>query len=340
MKQAGRHGKFAWVAIAVALVTVPSLSAPCLAQTASAQIKAETTQLRQLLTALKLSDNETSSLTAQLNLIDQAAQSGNLYFGINVLQRGWVELNTNEYAKSKAEVEKQGLAAFESEWLRLGQELDAKRRQLVSNAAMPAAVQVLIESSLTQVQPYYQSGRLYGRNTTIGAGLYYLGRAPANLDFALFCQHLKFPQSRAAPRLRNLDEQLEELEAATIKGFQDPANESKQSTFIQINSTLKMARELNAEQRYAGALKCYLDALLEFRAVNAAVPDLEARETLKKEAAGLRDRLVAAKSDQSIGVLYAEMALAAKSDAGLRRAAVIVAQILPDYLKLQGELKR
>jgi hypothetical protein len=324
------------IALAIGLSHFTSVRA----QTASEQIRGEGARLRRLLAALKLSDNETFSLTAQLNLIDEAAQSGNLYFGINVLQRGWVELNTNEYAKSKAEVEKQGLAAFESEWLRVGQELDAKRRQLVPNARVPAAVQALIESSLTQVQPYYQSGRLYGRNTTIGAGLYYIGRAPANLDFALFCQRLKFPQSKAAPRLRSLDEQLEALESAAIKGFQDPANESKQSTFIQINSTLKMARELNAEKRYAGALKCYLDALLELRAVNATVPDLEARESLKKEAAGFRDRLVAAKSDQSIGVLYAEMALAAKSDAGLRRAAVIVAQILPGYLKLQGEMKQ
>ena len=311
----------------------------CAAQKVGDQIGAENAGLRKLLTNSMLPTERTNELLTQLRSIDEASQSGNLFQAMYQLQHVRIELMTEAYLKSKSEVEKGGAAAFEVEWKRLGRELTAREKQLVirGNAQLPAAVRALAESSLTQVQPYYQSGLLYGRNTTIGDGLYYLGLARANLDFALFCQQLKFEQPKPAPKLRPIQVPLEALEAAAIKAFQDPSNATKQRRFIEINSTLKMARELQAERRYAGALKTYLDALLAFGTVKMALPNAETTTQLRKRAEELRARLTTAASDQTIGLIYLELALSAKSEAEMKRAAVIVEQVVPGYLDAQGE---
>jgi hypothetical protein len=313
----------------------------CVAQTAAAQITAENAHLKQALPTLGLSATDTAAYAQQLKLIDTATQSGNLFQGMYYLQRARVELMTFEYVQSKADVEKQGTAAFENEWRRVGQELAMKERLLATktNLSLPAAVKAMVESSLTQVQPYYQSSRLYGRNTTIGDGLYYLGVAPANLDFALFCQQLKFEKPKSAPKLGSIETEISALEAAAVKAFQDPDNTEKQRAFIQISSTLKMARELNEEKRFAGALKTYLDALLDFGLVRASAPDAERSAELKKEAAKFRTLFSSSPTDQTIGLIYIEMALAADGDLGLQRAAVIVEKLLPSYLKSLSEIK-
>jgi hypothetical protein len=276
---------------------------------------------------------------ARCDLIDKAVAAGSLLQAMYVLQRLQIELKTQEYVASKSIVKKQTLAGFEAEWRRLGRELAAKQKSptLRMNARLPAALRALAEASLTQVQPYYQAGLLYGRNTTVADGLDYLGLALANLDFALFCHQLRFEAPKQPPKLLPIHTALESLEVAAIKAFQDPSNAEKQRRFIEINSTLKMARELNAERRYEGSLKTYLDALLNFGLVNAAVPDSETTARLRKRAEELRTRLIAAATDQSIGLIYLELALAAKSEAEMRRAAVIVEQVLPGYLQSQGE---
>jgi hypothetical protein len=53
--------------------------------------------------------------------------------------------------------------------------------------------------------------------------------------------------------------------------------------------------------------------------VNTPLPDESYRKVSKEYATALRARLLAGKSDDSIGVLYLEMALAARSDVGFKR---------------------
>jgi len=319
--------------IVPALLLLPYIAQ---AQTAGEQIGAESARLRQLLPTLKLAEDQVTAYNTALSVIDTAVKTGNLFQAMTYLQRSRVELMTFEYLRDHADLEKQGMAAFENEWTRVGRELAAKEKSLATNktATLPAAVRALIESSLTQVQPYYQSGRLYAQNTTINSGLYYVGLAPAHLDFALFSQQLRFERPKPARKLKSIGPQIESLEQSAIKAFQDPNNATKQRSFIVINSSLKMARELNAEKRYAGALKCYLDALLEFGLVDAAVPD---SATVKSQAEALRTRLNAAASDETIGLTYLEIAVAAQSEAALKRAGVIVQKVLPGYLKAQAE---
>ena len=308
----------------------------CQAETAGDQVKGHTGRLRQLLAKLNLSVDEAAGFRRELDLIDTLVSSGNLFQGIDYLQHTSVELNTYEYVRSKARVALEGINAFENEWKRVGHELDSKQKEILENGNpnLPAAVTALIECSLTQVQPYYKSGLLYGRNTTIDAGLYYVGLAPSNLDFALFCQRLKFPNPNPSTKLRSIEPELEALAVAVTKAFQSSVKPNNERAFIEINSKLKMARELNAERRYAGALKTYLDALLYFGSINGSVPELTV-EALKKQTNELRTRLTASPNDETIGLIYIEMVLSAKSDAEMNRGAIIIEQVLPSYLKSQ-----
>jgi hypothetical protein len=61
---------------------------------------------------------------------------------------------------------------------------------------------------------------------------------------------------------------------------------------------------------------------------------------LKGKADELHLQLDRSSGDQSIGLLYVELAQTAKSDAALKRAAIIIEQVLPAYLKFQGETKQ
>src|SRR5436853_340441 len=85
-----------------------------------------------------------------------------------------------------------------------------------------SAFSAFIEQQRIRVQPFYQSGKLYGQNTTIGNAVYYLGLSESITDFAIFCQQLRFPDLKPAPKLRSLDAELSQLESETLKVYEQP----------------------------------------------------------------------------------------------------------------------
>jgi hypothetical protein len=269
------------------------------------------------------------------------------------LQAAWAEVQTREYLNAKSAIGKEGsTGAFESEWKRLGLVLDEKEKQLAGNTwrRSPAAVRALAESSLTQVRPYYQSGRLYGLNTTIDDGLYYLGLSPALLDYALFCQSLTFGQASPELKLAPLSDALAGLESDTLHSFRRAEadgryqqNDTQRLRYIRANVTLKMAAELNQEKRTAGALHKYLEAMLYLGLADSATQGDVSR--LKSQSEALAARLNNPRFDHSIGRLYWEMAQAALRRAEAeqpggeeqKRASVILEKVLPAYFKLCGD---
>ena len=113
-----------------------------------------------------------------------AARNDRVLLSLYLLQPLQVAIMTSDYHQSKAEVIKAGKEAFENEWKTLGEQLTLKEQTFKSQPVhIPAAVLALAEASLTQVHPYHQSGRLYALTRSIDEGMYYLGRAPASLEF-------------------------------------------------------------------------------------------------------------------------------------------------------------
>ena len=315
--------------------------------TASEQISAEVSRLKQLLPSLNLPEDEAKQYSDGLARVETVLRSGRVLLSFYYLQAPHINLMTYVYQKSKADVAKQGREAFEAEWQKLGQQLAAKEKLITPESLenMTAAARAITEAALGQVHPYYQSGRLYGLNTTFDNGLYYLGRAPAFQELALYSQQLHLTPPHAALKLRSLEPELSALEAETLAAYQQSADKDLRP-FITTNVTLKVAGELNQGKLYFGALLKYLDASLALKLLKATPPNEEQQAALKKQHEAFGKQLSLGKTDHSLGLIYWEMAQRALQPApedtigpeDLKRAAVVINEVLPRYFKVTAKV--
>src|SRR5262245_12107270 len=220
--------------IIIPLGVIAQLSLVSLGDQAGAPIVTEAVRLKSVLASLKLPAAEQETFTAQFSRIERAAQAGRVFLSLYLLQQPAAVLPAYEYQKAKTEVEKGGMEAFEQEWRRLGSELAEKERRLTTapERQVPQVVKAIIERSLTQVQPHYQSGRLYGQQTTVDSGLFYLGLAKAQLEFAIFCRNLTVAATGATAPLRSLAPELEGLEKEALQAYRRLGATDRQNTFI------------------------------------------------------------------------------------------------------------
>jgi hypothetical protein len=310
---------------------------------ASKAILAETRRVQTVLAGLNLSGSEQESYAAQLSRVERAAQSGHVYFSLHVLQTVAPILSGYAFQQAQAVSAPGGMPAFEQVWQRLGGELAARQRQLKRPRRLPLAVQAVLERALTQVQPNYQSSRLYAQQTNVANGQFYLGLAQAELDFALFCHGLKFDSAGTPPPVRSLAPDLAALEREVLLAYRQAGASDQQGTFIRLNASLKVAQDLEHERLYRGAWLQTLEvwrALLPVKTKSAGPPSAEA---LQAESEALRARLTQGHTDHSLGWLYWQMAQAAlargKAD-DLPPAQVILQQVLPRYFQFQTRSKR
>jgi len=309
-----------------------------------ASIAAEAIRLKGVLASLKLPDADSETYAGHFSRVERARRSGHVFLSLFLLHPSAATLPAIEYQKAKADVSKGGLEALEREWRRLGGELAEKERRLTAAPVrrLPLVVQAMLERALTQVQPHYQSGRLYGQQTTIDAGLFYLGRAKAQLDFALFCRGLDVVASGAAPSLRSLAPELEELEREVMQSYRRLGAADQDNTFVRINASLKVAQDLERERRFGGALLQYLEVFRALEALNSMPAESLTPEALKSLSESFRTQLSGGKTDHSGGWLYWQMAQAAleSGDANdLKQAAVILYHVAPRYFKYMASLK-
>ena len=312
------------------------------ALTPGEQVLNEARRLEARVNSLSLSENETKLYTDGLKRVQVTARNDRVLLSLYFLQPLQLAVMTNDYHKAKADIIKKGTEAFESEWKSLGEQLNLKEQRFKSQAApFTAAVLALAEASLTQVHPYYQSGRLYALNRSVDEGMFYLGRAPASLEFALFCQQLRFDKPRARLKLRSITVELNALETETLAAYEKSENKDLRP-FISTNVTMKMAADLNREQRYFGALLKYLDATLFLHLLNAVPPNTAQQDELRKQQEVFDKRLTSGKTDHSIGLIYWQMSQRALHPSAedtigpeeLKRATVIITEVLPRYFKI------
>jgi hypothetical protein len=342
------HKKIAlltWGLLFAALLQVDARSAQ--AQTANQQIATEITRLKNTLASLNLPAGDSQLYLQQLNRPAEALQSGQLYLSLYYLQGLEADLMALQYQRANSEVEQQGVEGFEKAWRRLGEQLSEGEKSFAAGRfrQTPAIVRALAEISQSQVQPYYKSGRLFGLNTTIKDGLYYLGKASANLGFAIYCQQLNFPQTLSRAKYHSLERRLQQAERETIQAFQQAKAAAEQQRFIPVNSTLKMAWELNRAGSFNGALFQYLEVCLKLGLIRGAPFDESRLSALQKQSEALRARLSVGKTDHSVALLYwqiAEQALQSQAPDKdtLKRAAVIFEEVLPRYFKYLAEGRR
>jgi hypothetical protein len=228
---------------------------------------------------------------------------------------------------------------MEKEWVRIGGVLKADLGTVSPRAfdgVAPAAVRALAEAALPQVRVFYDASLEYGRSTTPQFGLYYIGVARAQREFADFCRKLSTATPRRAPALRGLATELDGLEAELLAAYRPPASIDQHGEFIAASAALKEARELDAAGLRYGALARYLTAAQRFAAMRPAPAGLD-RAVLERRLAEFRERIAAGPVDHSIAGLLVETAqadlAAAKPDAPAPPpiAAAIATDVLPRY---------
>lgn len=236
-------------------------------------------------------------------------------------------LATTAYLSRRPAEQRKDMAGLEAEWKRMGGELqdqlDAPSPSALGGVR-PAAARALGETALLQIRGYYEASLDYGRNTTPGQGLYYLGNAQAQRELVDFLRTLSEPAPGPAPALRSLRPELDALESDLLAAYRPPVSIDRHGEFIVASSTLKEARELDAAGLHYGALLRYLQASLRVAPLRQPSPMLaDSKEDWQA-------RLAAGGVDHSIGRLFLEISQDNPDNAPI--IPIITADVLPRYL--------
>jgi hypothetical protein len=321
------------------LLLILATSFTCQAQDAAKQLVTVTNEIERKLSTPKITDDLNKQCTSDVVAAHNALKLGHLFLSLYTIRTCYVELESLSYAASKADVAAKGAEAFEQEWRQSAATLNDKEQKLprVGLRQVPAVAIALADASQIQVNSYYQSGRLIALKSNIAEGLLQLGRATANLDFAIFCHGLHFPAPKSTMEFRSVAPELKKLGTAALRTYKSADAGTTQAEFIGLKSNLEVAGELNAASKFEGALFKYLESQLYFGLIitSAEKQDLQHLRERSREMGKL---LTAGKNDNSIALFFWQMAEMSLNPQGseptqdqIKRAVVILNIVLPDY---------
>ncbi|MEO8500643.1 MAG: hypothetical protein ABI565_06995 [Vicinamibacteria bacterium] len=235
-----------------------------------------------------------------------------------------------------------GIDALAKEWAEVGVRLKADRPKFPATAPKGQSmyVRALAEQSLGQIDESYAVAVDYGRVSGATFGAYYVGRAEGQMAFALFLSRLDANEPRAFKTLPSLSTPIARIEDEIVAAYAKPGSTAQHNNFIIANSSLKLAKELNRDGRYAGALATVLRSLFALGLATLPAPPSDQEAALTAKADDFAKTFGASKRDESIGEAFLEKARIAleKSKAGGEagererlRAAALVGLVLPRY---------
>jgi hypothetical protein len=319
---------------------------PAAGQEAASQIRSEIQRVQHSLKNRPVADpdfpNISTVIEDQLKSASAALDAGWMYLSLEKLGQA-VDLveGVRAVADKKAEMVKDGLPAYEAEWKKVSLSLNKWERDLRGRdwSHAPAAVRALSETSDAMAVPLMDGARGFVTAMQPKDGLFNLGQAQGEAEFAQFCASLCFAQKADAIPRRSLLPELQNLQDKTNAAFVPPRSIELHARFVQLNSTLKLAQDLDAARLYSGALYQYLKAVLHFGLLTAAPPDGQGQSALKVAIARAQKKLEASGRDDSIAQLCVEWAASLVAHAGngapsaddWTTAQVIIDQVLPAY---------
>lgn len=340
--------RFSWQVAIVVMI----LALPCAGQDTASQIKAEAERLQQSLKDKPISypdsPNAPKMIGEALKEVIQAQSAGRLYPSLEKLGQVTDYLYGIRAVAEKAEAVKSGLPAYEAEWEKVSLSITALDRDAQERNwnDSPLAIRALSETALSMTIPLLDGARGFAVSTDPKGGLFNMGEAEGQAQFAAFCATLHLPRQGAAYPLRSLLPEIETVQEKATAAFQPPRSIDLHTLFMSLNTALKQARELDAARSYAGALFQYLYAVGYYGMVEAAPVDSSQQVALKGALAAARQRLDASGRDDSIAEFFLEKAESqighvdgsAPSADDWRIAKVIVDQVLPAYFALDKPL--
>jgi hypothetical protein len=320
-------------------------NAKAYAQDAVAQSKAEIDRLQQSLKEQPTQSPDLADLgkmiEQRLKDADSARSAGRLYLSLENLGQAEDYFQAVRTIEAKADAVKDNLPAFESEWGKASLEyaaLDKQARQRNWDR-FPAAVRALSESAQGRTIPLLEGSRGFATSTKPQDGLAYMGEAKGEATYATFLYNLSIARKGSPFPLRSILPELEALQEKTNAAFQPPRSIDMHPRFINLNATLKFARELDSSKAYAGALYQYLEATRHYGMLDPVVPDDAKQSALRSQLTEELKKVSASKRDDSIGQAFLERAQgwlnkpdgAAPSADEWRATQVILQQVLPAY---------
>lgn len=230
------------------------------------------------------------------------------------------------------------LVAFESHW-KSRADLPAEASRLMESGACdraPAHVRSVVERSLNRSLRYYPAANAMAGASTADNGLFYLGRAVAQLQLADLCSIESGDSRLPPPQLRVPAAEAVRLDREIATAYERPgAAIELHKKFIGLNASAKELRELNEAGLIFGALHAYLDVTRQLAELDAETPADGA--ALRREAAEIALGLKREALDHGIALAFLEPAIATLATdqpepADLTSARVVVEQVIPAYL--------
>lgn len=337
--------KFHPAGLMLVLMMLGALTSHAAPQDPKSQIRAEIERLTSSLKERPIADADYAPIATiagqSLNAAGDALDSGNIYLSLEKLLQAEDSLQGARFPVERTEIVKSSLPAFEAEWKKVSQTINGYDQELRQKdwGTAPAAVRALSETALGRSTPLLEGGYGFAVSTKPSEGLFYLGQAQGEVAFAQFVSSLGLVRNGEPFPLRSVLPELQKLQEKTNAAFQPPRSIQLHDRFIALNSTLKLAEELDAQKFYAGAVYQYLEAVRHYGMLDAPVIETASQASLKDAIVAARKKLAASKQDDSIAELFLERAGAqiAHTDRSAaipdewRSAKVILDQVLPAY---------
>jgi hypothetical protein len=331
--------------LVVALSAPPSVRAGGIAETSASEaaeprLARKIAELRELVAAPAYKD-EREPCTRQLEVADRALARHLVVPAFAAVRACWGWAGPRRFASDRASVAAAGPEAFEREWVLLGRELESRRAAVgAAPAGAPLAVRAMVESELVTVDNYYTSGRLYGHEAGLEYGLYYGGRALTALDLAEFAGQLAFgPPPGPVPAVPPIAEDLRRLDEAILEAYRAASTADARREFIPVNTTFKLASDLERDGKRAGALLEYLRSVQALGTARRRGLEPPAVAPLQAALAGAARELPP--GDHTLARLFVERAaLALESASGEVAvqdrlvALVVVDDVVPAYRRV------
>jgi len=265
-----------------------------------------------------------------------------LYLSVEKLARAEDYLQAARRGVDQEAIEKGGFEAFQSEWGKVSLRLAALDKQEHERdwGTTPLALRALAESADGKAVPLLESGLGFATANGPKDGLFYIGQAEGEAIFTSFVWSLKFEGGKPpAFTSRSMLPELHALQEKTNAAFQPPKSIELHARFIALNSTIKLAEELDSARFYAGALYAYLEAVRHYGMLEHRPLDAAQKARLLRQVPIEWKKLASSEKDDSIAQLFVERAESytahadgsAPSEDEWRSAQIIFDQVLPAY---------
>ena len=269
-----------------------------------------------------LPEDSRAAIGSRLERAKTAAAAGQTWLALYDLQVGYEGEAGYRLASTRNTVPDH--AAFTRKWTEMGAPADPP-----ATKARVLFVEALAQSAEGRAPATYKASLPYAQDAGLEAGLYYLGESHAMVRFASFCRSLDLKAPGRWPSLRSIEPELAAYEKQVVKAY-DAAPASQRPQYAGVNVAIKLARTLDEQKRYEGALLQYLVSRYRYAILNAARQQPPPVNELKTRLANTKP---STETDHSIAEFFTQLAQAALSgpQPAPASAAAILDDILPAY---------